>query len=502
MSTLKFAETHNMVTFLSKPTEHEGFEQIIDFLNANPINYALTVNPTIFNGEEQLQALVDRKKETQPSGPTPYMEEEAFNEENVSQHSNDLLHSGKDSIQLKELIEICTNLQNRVFDLENTNTAQAQEIDSLKRRVGLSARGDSTDEEQSLDKDDASKQGRIADIDTDAEITLVDETADNQGRIDDQDIFDTSVLDDKEVVAEKDVDDEEVNVAIKEVNAASITTTTAATTPIVSIDDITLAKALIEIKTSRPKVKGIVLQEPSETPAPIVSSQQPSQVKVQDKDEIGEDERLAREKNEANIAVIEQWHDVQAKIEADYELAQRMQEEEQEQLTDDEKARLFKQFLEKRRKFFEAKRVEEKKNIPPTKAQQRNLFNKAMKRVNMFMAMDTKLMEGSSKKAQEGSSKRERDELEQENAKKQKMEAENESAELKKCLEIIPDDGDDATIKATPLSSESPTIVDYKIYKEGRKNYFQIIRADGNSQVYYTFSKMLKNFNREDLKVL
>ncbi|GJY57954.1 hypothetical protein Tco_0457846 [Tanacetum coccineum] len=39
-------------------------------------------------------------------------------------------------------------------------------------------------------------------------------------------------------------------------------------------------------------------------------------------------------------------------------------------------------------------------------------------------------------------------------------------------------DGDDVTIDATPLSTKSPTIVDYKIYKEGKKNYFQIIRAD------------------------
>nr|GEZ90029.1 hypothetical protein [Tanacetum cinerariifolium] len=66
---------------------------------------------------------------------------------------------------------------------------------------------------------------------------------------------------------------------------------------------------------------------------------------------------LAREKNKANNVVIEQWNDVQAKIKADYELAQRQQEEEQEQLTDDEKARLFMQFLEKRMKFFAAKRA-------------------------------------------------------------------------------------------------------------------------------------------------
>nr|GEW75005.1 ribonuclease H-like domain-containing protein [Tanacetum cinerariifolium] len=69
---------HMIVAFLEKPTESKGFEQIIDFLNANSIKYALTVNPTIYtscikqfwattkvktvNGEEQIQALVDKKK--------------------------------------------------------------------------------------------------------------------------------------------------------------------------------------------------------------------------------------------------------------------------------------------------------------------------------------------------------------------------------------------------------------------------------------------------------
>ncbi|GJZ96529.1 hypothetical protein Tco_0668863 [Tanacetum coccineum] len=67
-----------MVAFLTKSAESEGFEQIVDFLNANPIRYALTINPTIYascikqfwatvkmktvNGEVQLQALVDGKK--------------------------------------------------------------------------------------------------------------------------------------------------------------------------------------------------------------------------------------------------------------------------------------------------------------------------------------------------------------------------------------------------------------------------------------------------------
>ncbi|GJR81103.1 hypothetical protein Tco_0151888 [Tanacetum coccineum] len=78
MSSLNFADTHNMVAFLEKLTESAGFEQIVDFLNASSIRYALTVNPTIYtscikqfwatakvktvNGEVQIQALVDGKK--------------------------------------------------------------------------------------------------------------------------------------------------------------------------------------------------------------------------------------------------------------------------------------------------------------------------------------------------------------------------------------------------------------------------------------------------------
>ncbi|GKC64705.1 hypothetical protein Tco_1097303 [Tanacetum coccineum] len=78
MTTLKFVDTHNMVVFLDKLAESERFEQIVAFLNAHTIKYALTINPTIYtlcieqlcatvkaktiNGEVQLQALVDGKK--------------------------------------------------------------------------------------------------------------------------------------------------------------------------------------------------------------------------------------------------------------------------------------------------------------------------------------------------------------------------------------------------------------------------------------------------------
>ncbi|GJX14427.1 hypothetical protein Tco_0206185 [Tanacetum coccineum] len=75
--------------------------------------------------------------------------------------------------------------------------------------------------------------------------------------------------------------------------------------------------------------------------------------------------------------------------------------------------------------------------------------------------------------------------------KRQKMEDDKETVELKQCLEIIPDE-EEVTIDAIPLAVKSPSIVDWKIHKEGRKSYYQIIRANGKSQMYMIFSHMLK----------
>nr|GEX16437.1 hypothetical protein [Tanacetum cinerariifolium] len=66
----------------------------------------------------------------------------------------------------------------------------------------------------------------------------------------------------------------------------------------------------------------------------------------------------------------------------------------------------------------------------------------------------------------------------------------------------VPDDKDDVFMNVAPLSSKPPIIVDYKIYKGGKKEHFQIIRANGNHQMYLAFSIMLKNFDREDLEVM
>nr|GEX58413.1 hypothetical protein [Tanacetum cinerariifolium] len=73
-----FKQSNDLLLSREKPSESEGFDQIIDFLNAKPIRYALTVNPTVYascvkqfwtttkvkkvNDQEQIQALVDKQK--------------------------------------------------------------------------------------------------------------------------------------------------------------------------------------------------------------------------------------------------------------------------------------------------------------------------------------------------------------------------------------------------------------------------------------------------------
>ncbi|GJW84769.1 hypothetical protein Tco_0157914 [Tanacetum coccineum] len=438
MTSLKFADTHNLVAFLSKPAESEGFEQIVDFLNANPIKYTLTVNPTIYtscieqfgstvkaktvNGEVQLQALVDGKKiiitkasvrsdlqlddeegmdclpiatifeeltmmgakttawnefsstmasainslatnqkfnfskyifksmvrnvedvsgkflmyprnmrrvgkgfsERTPLFPTMVVqaqaemgEDEAVNEEmddsleraattatsldaehdrcsgprrqdtmrdtisqtgfeNVSKTSNDSLLAGvntprsdEDSIKLKELMDFCTKLQQRVLDLENTKTAQAQKITSLKLRVkklekkggsrtqklkrlykvGLIARVESSDDELSLGED-ASKQGRkIHDIDADEDITL-------------ENVHDAEMFDVNDLHGEED------------------------------------------------KGKAIMVEEPVKkfSKKDQIRLDEELAFKLQAEEE--EEERLAREKDEANVALTEECDDI------------------------------------------------------------------------------------------------------------------------------------------------------------------------------------------------
>ncbi|GJU40616.1 hypothetical protein Tco_1193573 [Tanacetum coccineum] len=106
-------------------------------------------------------------------------------------------------------------------------------------------------------------------IDADKGVTLIDET---QGRNDDNLIFDTCVLDEQEVEFEKVVSTAEVTT-----DSATITT----------VDELTLSQTLIEIKAAKPKVRGVMIQEPSEftttTTTTTPAASKPSQDKGKEK---------------------------------------------------------------------------------------------------------------------------------------------------------------------------------------------------------------------------
>ncbi|GJX59660.1 hypothetical protein Tco_0291050 [Tanacetum coccineum] len=223
--------------------------------------------------------------------------------------------------------------------------------------------------------------------------------------------------------------------------------------------------------------------------------------------ELEEEERLARQKEEeANIALIESWDNTQAMMDADYELAARSQSQEQEELTIEEKSKLYVELMDKRKKHFTRHRVEEQRRKPLTKAQKINtmstylknmaeykhnqlktksfediqmLFDKAMTRVNTFVDMDTELVKGGETRT-EGSFKRTGEELESKNLKKQKsddnVEAEvdddEEEAEMIKHMEIVPDD--EVATDAIPLATKPPII---NIDREDLETLWKLVEA-------------------------
>ncbi|GJU28902.1 hypothetical protein Tco_1172491 [Tanacetum coccineum] len=219
-------------------------------------------------------------------------------------YSNDPLLSGEDRLKLNELMELCTNLSQRVLDLENTKTSQAVEIAKLKKRGN-----------------------KIANLDVDAEEVKVEKTL----------------------------------IEIKAAKPKAITTTATTTTA----------------ADTRPKARGVVVQEPNEEIAQRLQEELQA--------ELEEEERLARQKEEEDNLI--SWDNTQAMME---------------------------------------------------------------------------VVEGSKSQA-EGNKKRTREELESDNSKKKKIDenAEDEvddEAEMKKLIEIVPDDK--VAIDAIPLATKSLIIVD------------------------------------------
>ncbi|GKA15692.1 hypothetical protein Tco_0695439 [Tanacetum coccineum] len=278
--------------------------------------------------------------------------------ENVSKLSNDpllargnTLRSGEDRLKLKELMEFCTKLQQRVLDLENTELLKLRRLqDMAKKEINVAEKEVST-------TDPVTTAGEV------------------------------------------------VTTACVEISIAKPTKTTIN-------DDLTLAQTLIEIRSAKPKVIGVVIGEQSESTTRTRPQQLPS-----------------KDKGKAIMEELEKPTKIKDQIRHDEEVAQRLQAQMQAELEEEDRL------------------------------------------------------------------------LEQENAKKQKVDDDKETTELKNLMEVMPDE-EDVTLDYIPLAVKSPSIIDWKILKEGKKSYYKIIRADESSKMYLVFSHMLKSFDREDLETL
>ncbi|GKA60350.1 uncharacterized mitochondrial protein-like protein [Tanacetum coccineum] len=521
-----------------------------------------TAKVQTFNGVRQLQALVDKKRviitkssirrdlhlddaEDHPTDSTPIP---IIDQPSSSSQPKKKQPSKKAPRQEVEIPQV---------EAEHEESVPTPSNDLQPSGIGCSSKGIAGSGSKEEDYSEVRKGRSIEDIDADVDVSLVDET---QERQDDDLMFDTGVLEDDEMHVEAKVDGKEEQSTKPDDSTAGEAVTTASVDDSVvptTIEEITLAQTLIQIKaakpkvvttaattttTTRPKDKGVVVQEPSEFRVP--QETQPSSSKDKGKEE----QKLARkQEEEANIALIESWENTQAMMEADRLLAERLQSKEREELTDEEKAKLFMELMEKRRKHFAALRAQEKRNRPPTKAQKRTqmstylkhmgrytykqlkgksfdeiqkLFDKEMKRVNTFVAMGSEVQERKENKEEgreettKGSRKkmlgrkRAGKEQQKESSKKQKVKEEKESeevdeideAELKKLLVIKKDE--DIAIDAIPLATKLPVIIDYKLHKEGMLVHYQLIRADGSSKRYSSMIRMLQGIDKEDLEAL
>ncbi|GKB18828.1 ribonuclease H-like domain-containing protein [Tanacetum coccineum] len=366
-----------------------------------------------------------RRKQRKDSGPTELITK-TTHQEHVSTPSCDPPQSGEDRMQLHELMNLCTKLSGRVLALENVNTSQATEIAKLKERI------------KNLEKKQGPKFTNLKDStmlvvqgewNPMKKVWVLRRMHSTRGR---------------RLLPLTKIQKLHWLMRLRRGMMKTTTTTKTITTAQPSSKDISEGK-MVTPKKPLKKKEQIALDE--EYAFRLHAKEQAELERVQR-------ERDAQEEA-SRAAIIEELDNIQAMIEADEQLAARLQTKEQEQFSIERKSKMLVEMIAERKRYL--------KNIGRYKHNQlkgmcyeeiQKLFDKIYQQVNTFVHMDSDVVEGS---------------------KKAKVDIEQESSTKR----AVPEDGDDVTVDATPLSTRSPNIVDYKIYKEGKKSFFQIIRAGG-----------------------
>ncbi|GJW45418.1 hypothetical protein Tco_0074217 [Tanacetum coccineum] len=417
---------------------------------------------------------------------------------------------------INELMTICTNLSNRVLALEQSKTAQDLVINKLQKKVkrlekalrartpGIKLFKIGTYRRKGLDKENVSKQWRKSDkikpMHKDIDFDVLDDAMEN--------VEDGSTA--EQITTARDT----LNTA--SINVSVVGPSTSTTGDIFEDEMITIADTLVAIRSARPRTTSVMIHNVEEEPRRATPFER--------------EQRIAREratKQEAkDAALIEQMEGVKERMDADELLAARLQEQEREQFSVDEQARFLVETITARKKIFAAQGAAEIRNRSPTRTQLRNqmitylkhmgkythnqlkrksfeevqkLYKKEQQWINDFVPMsdDSGKKDDSSSKQAKSSKKRPRVEHDEESVKKQKLQDDAEKEELRACLDIV--QGDDIAIDVESLATKYP-IVDWKAHiLTENMMYYQIIRADESSKNYKIFSKMLDDFNKQDV---
>ncbi|GJT53680.1 hypothetical protein Tco_0988734 [Tanacetum coccineum] len=511
-----------MVAYLQKPEGSEAFHQIVDFLNASHIKYALIENPKIyisliqqFWGTATTRTTDDGEFPTQ----TQVADEVAFTSVDVDARgaaTTDIgLEAGQDSGTMHK-----TPTRPHDSPLLRTKkvysfalTKLIMRVNKLEHRVKIRqpkrmARVIISDTKEDLE--DPSKKGRrIAEIDQNPSISLVQdegtswiqEDAEIQGKTS----VDIEILLDQEEPTKLVEDLGSGEKGEKEIITANISISTASATPEVSI----AAANLVYIRRSaeKRKDKGKAIMKEDE------SVQKKAKKKL-------EQERLGHEEA---IRLHEQINEEEKqRIARDAEIAKQLQEEfdkarqEQEVIAEADQAHdidwsdhaMLRYHALQNRSFFIAEVRKnmciawdqnndfvpkdskiEKEVIKRTgfdflqKSIKKNDKIKALGFVQKQPAEEEKENKNDDSQQQAGcSKKRSREDSDEDNDKKQKLEDDAKKEELRDSMDVVP--RDDIAIDVESLDTKYP-IVDWKTYVlTENMMYYQIIRADGSSTKY------------------
>nr|GEW92543.1 hypothetical protein [Tanacetum cinerariifolium] len=358
------------------------------FSNMKRVGAAIPTEPSTSKPHKKHKS---KKQQPQaPKVPSP----ESSPKHMLPSPSHDPLSGGQDSMKLKELMDLCTHLSNKVLELESEvvdikSSSSSERIEKLEGRVAK------LEEENRV----------LKELYTDTAAPIVaKEKSFKQERI--------IVLNMKDVDEEEPVEVEEVLEVVKAAKLMTEVVTTAGATTTTEAPKVSVPR----------RIRGVIIQDPKETTSTVVMHS-----KVQSKDK-------------GKGILIEEPKPLKGKsqIEQDKAFARQLEAELNADIN-------WNAVMEK---------AQEVKGM--TYSEIRPLFEKHFNYNQAFLKEVNEEVTLLEKEVEVEAHKREGESLEKEVTKKQRMDEKAE--DLKSHLQIVTNDDDDVYTKATPLASKIPIV--------------------------------------------